>query len=247
MTERRGAESTLPLSAPVDVFEAHDVVLAQIAADLYLDQFKPNLAGVGEPMDAADRDVDGFVFVHAALVSAERHFGHPLDHDPMLGSVEMLLQGQLAAWLHDDPVHPVARGNVDVLIVTPRAVDPAMLDRRAMILRLQLLHKCLDLLGLGARTHQHRVRGRHHDDVIEPDHGGQHGLLRAHQAVAGVQHDDWTFGRIAGGVVIENVPDRVPAADIGPTDVSGNHGGELGTDDDRPESLYVGRSDSLAI
>ena len=119
--------------APVDVVEAHDVVLAQIAADLYLDQFKPNLAGVGEPMDAADRDVDGFVFVHAALVSAERHFGRPLDHDPMLGSVEMLLQGQLAAWLHDDPVHPVARGNVDVLRVTPRAVDPAMLDRRAMI------------------------------------------------------------------------------------------------------------------
>ena len=38
--------------APVDVVEAHDVVLAQIAADLHLDQFKPNLAGVGEPMDA---------------------------------------------------------------------------------------------------------------------------------------------------------------------------------------------------
>ena len=71
MTERRGAESTLPLSAPVDVVEAHDVVLAQIAADLYLDQFKPNLAGVGEPMDAPDRDVNGFV-------SAERHFGRSM-------------------------------------------------------------------------------------------------------------------------------------------------------------------------
>ena len=71
MTERRGAESTLPLSAPVDVVEAHDVVLAQIAADLHLDQFKPNLAGVGEPMDAPDRDVNGFV-------SAERHFGRSM-------------------------------------------------------------------------------------------------------------------------------------------------------------------------
>ena len=115
MTERRGAESTLPLSAPVDVFEAHDVVLAQIAADLYLDQFQPNLAGVGEPVDAPDRDVDGFVFMHAALVSAKRHFGRSLDHDPMLGPVEVLLQRQLSAWLHDDPLHPVARGNVDVL------------------------------------------------------------------------------------------------------------------------------------
>ena len=110
-----------------------------------------------------------------------------------------------------------------------------MLDRRAMILRLQLLHKCLDLLGLGARTHQHRVRGRHHDDIIEPDHGSQHGFLRAHQAVAGIQHDDRTFGCIAGSIMIENVPDRAPTADIRPTDVGRNHGGEFGTDDDRPE------------
>src|SRR3954468_15357019 len=90
--QSRLTELMSSLPAPVDVVEAHDVVLAQIAADLYLDQFKPDLAGVGEPMDAPDRDVDGFVFVHAALVSAERHFGRPLDHDPMLGSVEMLLQ-----------------------------------------------------------------------------------------------------------------------------------------------------------
>ena len=69
-------------------------------------------------MDAADRDVDGFVFVHATLVSAERHFGRPLDHDPMLGSVEMLLDSLLPV---DDPFHPVPRGNVDVLIVTPRS------------------------------------------------------------------------------------------------------------------------------
>src|SRR3954464_13171078 len=103
----------LALSAPVDVVEAYDVVLAEIAADLYLDQFKPNLAGVGEPVDAPDRDVDGFVFVHAALVGAERHLGRSLDHDPMLGTVEVLLQRQLAPRLHDDPLHPIPRGNVD--------------------------------------------------------------------------------------------------------------------------------------
>ena len=68
MTERRGAELTLPLPAPVDVVEAHDVVLAEIAADLHLDQFERDLAGIGEPMNAADRDVDRFVFVHAAHV-----------------------------------------------------------------------------------------------------------------------------------------------------------------------------------
>ena len=40
--------------APVDVVEAYDVVFAQIAADLHLDQFKRNFAGVREPMNASD-------------------------------------------------------------------------------------------------------------------------------------------------------------------------------------------------
>ena len=40
--------------APVDVVEAYDVVYAQIAADLHLDQFKRNFAGVREPMNASD-------------------------------------------------------------------------------------------------------------------------------------------------------------------------------------------------
>src|SRR6266566_8161430 len=31
------------------------------------------------------------------------------------------------------------------------------------------------------------------------------------------------------GVVIEDVPDRAPAADVRPTEIGGNHGGKLGT------------------
>ena len=53
-----------------------------------------------------------------------------------------------------------------------------------------------------ARADQHGVRSRHDDHVVEPDHGRQHGLLRAHQAVAAVQHHDGTVGRVAGLVVI---------------------------------------------
>ena len=55
--QRRGPTDER-LSASVDVVEAHDVVLAEIAADLHLDQLERDLAGIGEPMNAADRDID---------------------------------------------------------------------------------------------------------------------------------------------------------------------------------------------
>ena len=51
----------LQLFASIDVVEAHDVVLAEIAADLHLDQFERHLPGIAEPMNAADRDINGFV------------------------------------------------------------------------------------------------------------------------------------------------------------------------------------------
>src|SRR5437667_9352270 len=111
------------LAAPIDVVEAHDVVLAEIAADLHLDQFERDLARIGEPMNAADRDIDGFVFVHAAHVIAERDLGRSLDYDPMLGAMEVLLQRELASRLHDNTLHPVTRGNVDILVIAPWAID----------------------------------------------------------------------------------------------------------------------------
>src|SRR5215831_5093010 len=129
----------LLLPASVDVVEAHDVVLAEIATDLHLDQFERDLAGIGEPMNAADRDIDGFVFVHAAHVIAERDLGRSLDHDPMLGAMEVLLQRELASRLHDDAFHSVARGNIHILVIAPWAIDATVLDRRAMVVRLELL------------------------------------------------------------------------------------------------------------
>jgi hypothetical protein len=48
-------------------------------------------------MNAADRDIDGFVFVHVAHVIAERDLRRPLDDDPMLRAMEVLLQRELAS------------------------------------------------------------------------------------------------------------------------------------------------------
>jgi hypothetical protein len=69
----------------------HDVIFTEIAADLHLDQLERNLARIGEPVNAADRDIDRLVFIHAAHVAAERDLGRSLDDDPMLRAMEVLL------------------------------------------------------------------------------------------------------------------------------------------------------------
>ena len=52
----------------IDVVDSDDVVLAEIAAGLNLDQLHVDLAWIGEAVRRANRQVDRFVLVH------ERHF-----------------------------------------------------------------------------------------------------------------------------------------------------------------------------
>ena len=49
-------------TAAVGVFQAHDVVFAQVAAGLDFDHFQFHLAGVMQAVDLADGDVGGLVF-----------------------------------------------------------------------------------------------------------------------------------------------------------------------------------------
>ena len=117
-----------------------------------------------------------------------------------------------------------------------------MLDRRAMIVGLELLNQCLHLLGFATRADQHGVRGRHDDHVIEPDHRGEDGFLGPHQAVAALEHDHGTVGGIAGGVMIEDVPDGAPAADIRPTQIGRNDRRELRALHDRIVDRFLRRA-----
>jgi hypothetical protein len=50
--------------APIIILDTDDVVLAKIAAGLHLDQFQQNLAGIFQPVDRADRNIDRLVLVH---------------------------------------------------------------------------------------------------------------------------------------------------------------------------------------
>jgi hypothetical protein len=55
--KRRRANSGEPLHTSVDVVQPHDVILPEIAADLHLNQFEANFAGIGKPVNASDRDI----------------------------------------------------------------------------------------------------------------------------------------------------------------------------------------------
>ena len=49
--------------APVVILDPDNIILAEIASGLDLDQFQQDFAGIFQPVDGADRDVDRFVFV----------------------------------------------------------------------------------------------------------------------------------------------------------------------------------------
>ena len=53
------------------VVEAHDIVLAEITADLNFDQFKWDLARIGEAVDAADWNI-GRLFSCTTWISSRR-------------------------------------------------------------------------------------------------------------------------------------------------------------------------------
>src|SRR3954447_6822623 len=80
------------LLPPIDIVETHDVVLAEIAANLNLDQFQRDFSRIGEPMNAADRDVHGFVLMHAADLVVHRDLRGSLHDDPVLRPMEVFLQ-----------------------------------------------------------------------------------------------------------------------------------------------------------
>jgi hypothetical protein len=96
---------------------------------------------------------------------------------------------------------------------------PTVLDPGAIVVCVELPDQRFHLFRLRARADQHGIRGGYYDHVVEPDHRGQNGFLRADEIVEAVQHDDRAIGCISGRIAVEHVSDRIPAADIRPTKV----------------------------
>ena len=97
-------------AAPVRIFSASliiifnpdDVVFTEIASGLDLNQLQEDLAGIFQPVDGTDRDIDRFVLVDDLDEFVDGHARRAAHHDPVLGAVMMLLQREPASRLHDD-------------------------------------------------------------------------------------------------------------------------------------------------
>src|SRR5208282_4537751 len=210
----------------LDVFETYDVVLAGEAPGLHLDQPGTDLAGIGEPVTGADRQIDRFVLVYEVFIAVERDFGGAAHHDPVLGAVKVLLQRQPSPWPHDDALDLIARALIDALVVAPGAINPPVLSRLRVALRLQLFDQLLDFVGLRLVSDEDGVAGRHHYDIVEADDGGQM-FVRPHQHVRRIDRHRPAAQTVAVGVPGAQPPDRRPLADVGPADVKGQHRGPV--------------------
>src|ERR1700722_10802904 len=108
--------------ALIIILDADDVILAEIAAGLDLDQFQQDLAGVFEPVDGPDREVDRFVLMHDLDGIVHRDLRGAEHPDPVLGAVMVLLQRQPIARLDRDALDLVTIAVVDRLVGAPRAM-----------------------------------------------------------------------------------------------------------------------------
>src|SRR5579885_2876548 len=216
--------------AAVAVLEADDVVLAEIRARLHLDQHQRDASRVLDLVDAAERQVGALILADEKLPVVPRHQRAAVDDDPVLGAMEMLLQAELGAGVDDDALdlEPAALGQR--LVIAPRPAHAVVRLGLGPLSRAQPRDDLLDRLGLVAAKHEHRVGGGDDDRVLDPDHGGQRPVA-ADKAVAAACEHHVAGGDVAVAVLGADLPQRVPAADIGPAEIRRHHraaGGALG-------------------
>src|SRR5262249_39659575 len=83
--------------ATVHVFEPHNVIFAEIAADLYFDQLERNFAWIAKPVNAPNRNIDRFILMHDSRLATDCHLGGSPNDNPMLSAVKVLLHGKAGA------------------------------------------------------------------------------------------------------------------------------------------------------
>ncbi len=141
--------------------------------------------------------------------------------------MEVLLQRQLAARRDHDALHLEAFALDQALEEAPRAVHPVMRHRLVPAGGLQPIHHLLHVLRVVAVHRQDRVLGHHHHRILQADDGGEHAVA-AHVAVARGLQQHVADRDVAVRILAPELPQRAPAADVGPADVGRHHGGAAG-------------------
>jgi hypothetical protein len=155
--------------AIIDILEPDNIIFAQVRTGLHLDQSEVDPAGIRHSMHATHRQIDRLVLVHKMNLIIPGDLGRSLDDDPMLGAMEMLLQGQALAWLHDDTFDLVALPGIDRLIIAPGPVGALMFQRLGVIFGFQEIDQLLDAIPLRLVEHQDRIPGGDDNDIVDAD------------------------------------------------------------------------------
>ena len=93
-------------------------------------------------------------------------FRHTLHHDPVLGTMVMILQRQLSARFHGDAFDLVALAPVDTFKGSPTGGQPFG-DRSIRCAEpfSQVIYNRFDLFHVVSAGHQQRIGRVHHDNV----------------------------------------------------------------------------------
>src|SRR5579885_2853597 len=111
--------------------------------------------------------------MHEKHVIVTCDFRRPLDDDPMLGAMKMLLQRKPFPVLHHYSLYLVARPVIDLLIIPPRAVGSLMLHDLAAVFAAQPVNKLFDVVSMRLVEHEHGILGGHDDDIVHPNDSRQ--------------------------------------------------------------------------
>src|SRR5262249_15617339 len=122
--------------AVVDIVAAHDIVLAQVAADLHFDDLERRLARVFEAVPLGGDAVDRLVLAHELLFPTDRHFGRAVHHHPVFGAMMVHLHRKHGPRLDVQKLHLEAGSEAQRLEIPPR---PVALDVACLLLASALL------------------------------------------------------------------------------------------------------------
>jgi len=106
----------------VVVVEPGDVILAEVVAELYLDEHQVRRAGVLDPVGGPPGDVDGLTSGDRQLGTVQGDDAVARHHEPMFGSPLMALVAEALARRHCDPLDLVVGGVVEDRVAPPRAL-----------------------------------------------------------------------------------------------------------------------------
>src|SRR6478672_7992049 len=108
-------------------------------------------------MSCTRGNIGRLVFLQEPGLVADGHFGSSRNHDPMFRAMVMLLQRELRARLHDDPLRLKALAPVHGLVGAPGPMDAGWLVRACVLAVSQLLDDLLSILRAIERCEEHRV------------------------------------------------------------------------------------------